>query len=671
MRRIILTLVAIAFGFSNLYAQHLFSISYNNLSQENAKHIIAQVAKSNTPITSLTKNIQGEYEISLSSVQNTKIIILNEETGSNVEIIPAEESLAQFRLQSFFIKELRQAVLGDADRYLIIEVGFDLSVINTASFSSQAEEVFIPRYLYGPKEDVQEALPEDREIIHIFKEKPRLIPAFPDDPENLRYVAQLEEEMNYYVYMYKLPDGTLCIYDEHFNPVTGENGVSTRSGTNLQFNLSGNLTAEQQTATEHAFDIWGAELVGTVPIDIHILFDSLRPGVSGSSRQMPHYLNPATQTWYCSALGNQIVGYNIAPGMSDIHVTMNSKNNWYYKKTGSPNSVQLDWITIMLHEMTHGLGFAALVKSNGGYLYVKPNGGIASTDFPGIYDRQLYEGTSGANLPDLNQSQRAALVASGNLFSGAPVSHLLISNNGDRIKMYAPTTYSDGSSVSHWDYSVTFSTFMKPGNDPGFKCHNINEREVAIMRDMGWEFPCPRPITINNKTYNSGLHSIVSCVVTISNTTIEPNTTVKVHGQEAVYLKPGFHAKAGSTVRISSGRGQTVREEDDTIEPDYSIGNDDAVYMLPELALAVETTEITDTDFTVYPNPNDGNFTVKITGKIESYTLEIFNAMGLLIGNIDCYEEAVHINQNDLPAGVYYLKMTITDNVVVKKVIIQ
>jgi hypothetical protein len=35
------------------------------------------------------------------------------------------------------------------------------------------------------------------------------------------------------------------------------------------------------------------------------------------------------------------------------------------------------------------------------------------------------------------------------------------------------------------------------------------------------------------------------------------------------------------------------------------------------------------------------------------------------------YEETVHINQNDLSAGIYYVKMTITDRVAIKKVVIQ
>jgi len=62
-------------------------------------------------------------------------------------------------------------------------------------------------------------------------------------------------------------------------------------------------------------------------------------------------------------------------------------------------------------------------------------------------------------------------------------------------------------------------------------------------------------ITLDNRTYNLGSHTIAGCLVTISNTTIEPNTTVRIHGQQSVVLDQGFQAKLGSNVIISAGGG--------------------------------------------------------------------------------------------------------------------
>jgi len=546
--RFILTLLIVAFSFGNIYAQHLFSVNYNELSQENARRVNEQITRSMILPAPLTRDTKGEYGVSLSTVQNTKVIILNEETGNNVVITPTKEAPVQFRLQQFFIEELKRSVLGDANRYLIIEAEADLSVRSAASVAKVTEEIFIPRYLYGPKEDVKEALPKDRQIIHIFKEKPRLIPAFPNDPENLRYVAQLEEKMSYYVYMYRLPDGTLIIYDEHFNPSAEKNQTTTNRGTNLPFNLSGNLNTQQQTATLHAITLWSVELAGTVPVDINIMFLSMSPGVLGSSYRQPHYWNPVTQTWYSSALGNQLAGYNVVPGMRDIRLEMSSNFNWNYLKT-PPSGSQFDWITIMLHEITHGLGFSTLIGSNGAYVYTTSSGSTANTSFPGIYDRQLYQGTSGTNLPDLNQTQRASLVVSNNLFSGRPGSHLLAANGGTRVRMYAPSTWAGGSSVTHWDNSVTFPTFMKFSASQGFRLHTINQREIAIMRDMGWN--CPTIVNFTGQDVTTNI-TVTSCgTINSQNTRVTPTGALELRGT-IINIGPDFTVEQGGSLTIEA-----------------------------------------------------------------------------------------------------------------------
>jgi len=91
-------------------------------------------------------------------------------------------------------------------------------------------------------------------------------------------------------------------------------------------------------------------------------------------------------------------------------------------------------------------------------------------------------------------------------------------------------------------------------------------------------------------------------------------------------------------------------------EIDEELHNEEILFGLEKDITEPQTTEV---DFTIYPNPNDGNFTVKITGNIEPYTVEIFNAMGVLIGNVDCYEETIQINQANLPAGIYYVRILV------------
>ena len=487
----IVAMTGFAFNVTFLHAQHLFSVSYNELSKENVIQLTSQIAHPDITTLSLIKNNEDKsvYPVAFSSAQHAKIIILNEETGNNVVITPADESPGEFQLAPFFIEELRQGVLGNANRYVILETTNDFSVNNIAAVSATKGDVYVPQYFYGKKENVKEALPKERQIIHIFKQKPKYFPAFPDDPENLRYVEQLEEEMSYYIYMYKLPDGTLCTYDEHFNPDNNES--ESRTGSNLEFILSGSLSETQRTATEYALDLWSEQLLGTVPVDINVTFKAMGSGILGGSYRQQDFLNTGQvpgcpeNTYYCSALWNQLVGYD-ATSMRDIRIEMSTNFSFYFGLDG--NTSGYDYVTIMIHEATHGLGFYPLCGSSGAYSYTTSSGGSASTNYPNIYDRQLFQGLDGVCLAELNQTQRGSLVKSNNLYSGAPGSHLLAANDSVRVKMFAPTSWMNGSSVSHWDQSVSnFQTFMKYAY--AYPLHIFNTRKIGMMLDLGWTAP--------------------------------------------------------------------------------------------------------------------------------------------------------------------------------------
>jgi len=469
-----------------LQAQHLFSVNYNNLSNENVMFLNSQIVS--FEISALTKNNENKeaYSVAFSSVTNTIIIILNEQTGAHVVITPEEESLTEFQLVPFFIEELKQATLGEANRYLVIETNLDFSIQSIASVSAAKRTIFIPQYFYGEKENIKEALPKDRQIIHIFKEKPRLIPIW-DDQETLCQIAQLEETMSYYKYMFKLPDGVLATYDEHFNPDNEKNG--SRVGENLEFALSGNLNAQQTTATEYALALWGAQLAGTIPVDINITTVQMGGGVLGSSYQQQHFLDPVTNTYYHSSLWNQIKGYD-ATNLRDIRLEMNSNSSIFYLGTNGNPGNRIDWVTVMLHEVCHGLGFSALTTEDGRYAYTNASGNGYYTNYPGIFDRQLYQGDTGNTaLTTLDENNRYALLRSNNLYANAPASNLLAANGSTRVKMFAPTTYMRGSSVSHWDESVTFPTFMKYAIPYGLATHTFSSREIGIFLDMGWTQP--------------------------------------------------------------------------------------------------------------------------------------------------------------------------------------
>jgi len=127
-RSLVSAFAVITFCLSNVYAQHVFSVSYSKLPTENARQMSMQIERARTAIAPLSRNMNGEYAFSFSANENTQIILLNEQTGKNVVITPTEHAPAEFVLSPFFLEEMRQAILGNADRLLIIETGIDFSI---------------------------------------------------------------------------------------------------------------------------------------------------------------------------------------------------------------------------------------------------------------------------------------------------------------------------------------------------------------------------------------------------------------------------------------------------------------------------------------------------------------------------------------------------------------
>ena len=472
-----------------LRAQPLFLVSQNSVSKENVTQIKNQIAGAEVAALSLTRNNEQKdvFSVQLSPTEKTQLIILNEQTGDHVVITPVKELLAEFQLAPFFMEELKQSVLGTADRYLVLEITSHFSVRNAASVAAFADYARLPQYFYGKKENVKEALPQDRQIIKILKQKPQIISEFPDDPEQQQYIEQLEEAMSYYVYMYQLPDGTLAIYDEHFNRDNTKN-VST-VGNFLQFSLSGELNETQRMATEFALELWSNELGGTIPVDIDVNFYPLGQSIIGYSSFPPSFYNHEDDTWYPSALWNQIVGYNASGSADDILLTMNSQFGFYYGLNGVGSGI--DYVTIMLHEACHGLGFFSTCSPDGQFY----------AGAPGIYDRMLYQGLTGPSWMELSNSERAALIVSGNLYAGGP--KLFEANGGVRVKIYSPSTYSGGSSVHHWASDVAFETFMKYAY--AYPLHTFNTRKMGMFFDMGWTAPEINPnVVYVNYNANGG-----------------------------------------------------------------------------------------------------------------------------------------------------------------------
>jgi len=204
---------------------------------------------------------------------------------------------------------------------------------------------------------------------------------------------------------------------------------------------------DAKDAFQFAVDIWTTLIKSDVTIYIDATYEPLASGVLGSAGTSGLYKGfdgaPNDSTWYNVALAEKMAGHDLnEPGEADLSASFSNSFNWYLGTDGNTPSGTHDFVTVVLHEIGHGLGFFALNSYDDADGKGRRN--------PGVFDRYIEDG-SGVNIYDIpnNSTELGDFYTSNDLFVNSPLA--VTSNGGSRPKIYAPDNYSGGSSISHWD----------------------------------------------------------------------------------------------------------------------------------------------------------------------------------------------------------------------------
>jgi hypothetical protein len=276
---------------------------------------------------------------------------------------------------------------------------------------------------------------------------------------------------------------------EGFNDPTALAPVGGNTGTTLG--------AQRLNAFQYAANIWGGLLTSPVTIRVGANFDpqpcnasSTVLGAAGATEVFRDFAGaPQPGTWYPPALANALSGTDLDPQNYDIAATFNSAigttcpfpNVWYYGLDGNPPSGQIDFVSVVVHELCHGLGFQTFMSITTG---AKLNG------FDDTFELNLEDhGATPSDFPGMTNAQRlAAVTDTGNLhWVGANVmaaSGVLTAGTvGTHVRMYAPNPSQAGSSVSHWDTVLTPDQVMEPIYTG---VHHTPVLELPALEDIGW-----------------------------------------------------------------------------------------------------------------------------------------------------------------------------------------
>jgi len=251
---------------------------------------------------------------------------------------------------------------------------------------------------------------------------------------------------------------------------------------------------EAMQAFEYAVSILEQLIESPVPIHVQANWRRKGQNVLGSCAPSDFKKNfegaPRREIYYPIALAEKIVGKALTgPERPDIVADFNEDINWYFGTDGETPVLMYDFVSVVLHEMCHGLGFTGFFYVSGqlgGYGWWE-DGDVTSFDC-------LVERFNGARLVDStiyeNPSQplRNALV-SNLLYANSPVARA--ENNNVRPRLYAPLTWNNGSSIYHLNDntypSKDINALMTHSFGRGEAIHDPGPLTMGILADLGWK----------------------------------------------------------------------------------------------------------------------------------------------------------------------------------------
>lgn len=296
---------------------------------------------------------------------------------------------------------------------------------------------------------------------------------------------------------------TIVIINENaanvgFNDPTPATPVGGNPGTTLG--------QQRLFAFQHAANIWGATLQSDVPIRVGAAFVPLSCnstgavlGAAGATEVWRDFRNaPYPLTWYPPALASKLFGADITTnGTPHITARFNSRLGLFancvpgltfYLGVDNNAGAQIDLVTVLLHEIAHGVGFQTFTNEQTGALL----GGL-----PSVWDHYLLDNRNSLTWTRMTNAQRAASAIAwrGLSWSGpnvtaavpgalapAPVLTISGANGGSAAGAYAIGEASFGPPLSAGPVSGQLMPVIDNADGTGLACTVLNATNALAVR---------------------------------------------------------------------------------------------------------------------------------------------------------------------------------------------
>ena len=263
-----------------------------------------------------------------------------------------------------------------------------------------------------------------------------------------------------------------------------------------------NVPDVAKASIQRAIDTWSENFVSKVPINVNVTWTKAPNSTilaSASAKNIFSNFNgaPDKTLYYPSALANALAGVDLNIAEPELEINVTTSDFWYYGLDGKCPSSKYDLVSVILHEMAHGLGFMSGT-------YYDPTTKVGRFLQPTAFDAyvQVLDGRRLVDLPSPSLEIGSALTST-LLWSGA---NAVKANNGVKPLLFTPPIYEQGSSVSHLDEKTFSNSFensvMTPNLGAGEVFHLPGALLLAIFEDLRMKPPAGIATGLPNSVQN-------------------------------------------------------------------------------------------------------------------------------------------------------------------------
>ncbi|MCP9234879.1 T9SS type A sorting domain-containing protein [Lewinella sp. JB7] len=283
-----------------------------------------------------------------------------------------------------------------------------------------------------------------------------------------------------------------------------------------------------KTAFEYGTSIWSDVLQNDQTINVDACYSpDLSGGTLGSASASLRAIGPVGSydyVVYPQALAENLLNTSLSGADISVYINANFAPNFYFGTDAAPPNDKIDFVTLTVHELGHGLGFSGSARIDDG---VDTTGTGAQTECDGVNGSGCLgyffdpTGTGAAYYPtiydifaDRGSDQTALLSITphpgpdyATAFTGGSGGVFYDESNLDEFavgtntfQLYTPATFQPGSSFSHFNDNTEVMYYsLSYGN----AVHDVGNAAV-VMQNMGWPAATAAPVTLISFTGAAG-----------------------------------------------------------------------------------------------------------------------------------------------------------------------